>query len=132
MPPSSSTTPKPVAQKRKTTAAAETTAGRSAGSVTVVSTWSGEAPSADAASAGRRSRVSQAVPTVRITTATLKKTKPIRIATGLPSRWRKPSGPDSATSSRIATPTTTVGSTNGTSSAARTAPRIGTASRCST
>ena len=43
------------------------------------------------------------------------------IATGVPSRPRNPSGPPSPSSWRKATPTTTVGSTNGTSSAARTA-----------
>ena len=49
------------------------------------------------------------------------------IATGVPSRPRKPSGPPSPSSWRKATPTTTVGSTNGTSSAARTA--VGRAAR---
>ena len=122
--------PKAVAQKRKTTLAAPTIAGRSAGSVTVRSTCQGEAPRAAAAWPGRGSSDSHATPTVRTTTATLKKTSPQTIATGVPSRPRKPSGPPSPSSWRNATPTTTVGSTNGTSSAARTAARPGSASRC--
>ena len=40
----------------------------------------------------------------------------------MPSKPRKPSGPASPISSRKATPTTTVGSTNGTSSSARSRP----------
>ena len=131
MPPRVRTTPNAVAQNRKTTLAAETIVGRSAGSVTVRNTCAGEAPSAAAASPGRRSSVSQAAPTVRITTATLKNTRPARIATGVPSKPRNPSGPASPSSCRNATPTTTVGSTNGTSSAARTTDRNGNASRCS-
>ena len=122
--------PNAVAQKRKTTLAAPTIAGRSAGSVTVRSTCHGDAPSAAAAWPGRGSSDSHATPTVRTTTATLKKTSPQMIATGVPSRPRKPSGPPSPSSWRKATPTTTVGSTNGTSSAARTAARPGSASRC--
>ena len=54
--------PKAVAQKRNTTLAADTIAGRSAGSVTVRSTCVGVAPRAAAASAGRGSRPSQAPP----------------------------------------------------------------------
>ena len=114
-----STTPKAVAQNRKTTLAAETIAGRSAGSVTVRSTCAGVAPRAAAASAGRGSSDSQAPPTTRITTEALKNTSPAMIATGVPSMPRNPSGPLSPTSCRKATPTTTVGSTNGASSAAR-------------
>ena len=127
--------PNAVAQKRKTTLAEETTAGRSIGQVTVRKTWAGEAPSAAAASPGRASSPSQAAPTPRITTATLKKTRPMTIPTAVPSRSTRPpvratTGPDSPSSWRKATPTTTVGSTNGTSSAARTAPRPGQRSRC--
>ncbi len=121
--------PKAVAQKRKTMLAEPTIAGRSAGRVTVRSTCHGEAPSAAAACPGRGSSDSHATPTVRTTTATLKKTSPHTMATGVPSRPRNPSGPPSPSSWRKATPTTTVGSTNGTSSAARTAVRPGSASR---
>ena len=95
-------------------------------------TCAGVAPSVAAASPGLGSSDSQVVPTARITTATLKKVRPAMIATGVPSRPRKPSGPDSPTSSRNATPTTTVGSTNGTSSSARMRLRNGKASRCRT
>ena len=80
-PPRVSTTPNAVAQNRNTTLAADTMAGRSAGSVTVRNTCAGEAPSAAAASAGRGSSDSQAAPTARITTETLKKTTPATIAT---------------------------------------------------
>ena len=121
--------PNAVAQKRNTMLAAPTIAGRSAGRVTVRSTCHGDAPRAAAAWPGRGSRDSHATPTVRTTTATLKKTRPHTMATGVPSRPRKPSGPPSPISCRKATPTTTVGSTNGTSSAARTAARPGSASR---
>ena len=114
-----STTPNDVAQKRNTTVAADTIAGRRAGSVTVRSTWAGVAPRAAAASAGRGSSDSQAPPTTRITTEALKNTSPAMIATAEPSKPRKPSGPLSPISCRNATPTTTVGSTNGASSAAR-------------
>ena len=100
--------------------------------MTVRNTCAGVAPRAAAASPGRGSSDSQVAPTARITTATLKKVSPAMIATGVPSRPRKPSGPDSPTSSRKATPTTTVGSTNGTSSSARMTPRNGNASRCRT
>ena len=109
--------------------AAPTIAGRRAGSVTVRSTCHGDAPSAAAACPGRGSSASQATPTVRTTTATLKKTSPQTMATGVPSRPSEPSGPPSPSSWRKATPTTTVGRTNGTSSAARTAARPGRASR---
>ena len=54
--------------------------------MTVRSTCHGVAPSAAAASAGRTSRDSHAAPTERITTATLKKTRPATMATGVPSR----------------------------------------------
>ena len=122
--------PNDVAQNRNTTLAADTSAGRSAGSVTVRNTWRGLAPSAAAASAGRASRDSQLAPTARITTATLKKMRPATIATGVPSRPTKPSGPASPSSWRNATPTTTVGSTNGTRSNARISPRPRKSSRC--
>ena len=79
----------------------------------------GVAPRAAAASAGRGSSDSQAPPTTRITTEALKNTSPAMIATAEPSKPRKPSGPLSPISCRNATPTTTVGSTNGASSAAR-------------
>ena len=105
--------PNAVAQNRKTTVAAETRAGRSAGRVTSRSTCHGPAPRAAAASAGRGSSDSQAPPTTRITTEALKKTSPATIAAGVPSRPRKPSGPVRPMSCSNATPTTTVGSTNG-------------------
>ncbi len=121
-----------MAQKRNTTLAAETTAGRSAGTVTVQNTWAGLAPSAAAASPGLRSRDSHPAPTVRMTTATLKKTSPATMAAGVPARPRPANGPPSPISRSKATPTTTVGSTKGTSSAARTTARPRKRSRCST
>ncbi len=127
-----STTPKDVAQNRKTTLAAETIPGSSAGRVTVRSTCQGLAPRAAAASSRRGSIVSQKAPTVRTTTLMLKKTRAATIATAVPSRPRAPSGPDGAISWRKATPTTTVGSTNGTTTSARSRSRPGNRSRCST
>ena len=124
-----STIPNAVAQKRKTTDAAETIAGRSAGSVIVRRTRAGEAPSAAAASPGRGSSDSQAAPTARITTEALKKTSPRMIAVGVPSSPNPANSPASPMSSRKATPTTTVGSTNGTSSPARMIRCIGKLSR---
>ncbi len=118
-----------MAQKRKTTLAAETIGPASAGSVTVRKTWPGEAPSAAAASPGRGSRLSQAVPTVRTTTARLKKASAAMIAAGVPSRPSPASGPPAPSTWRNATPTTTVGSTNGISSAARSTRWPGNRSR---
>ena len=111
-----STIPNAVAQNRNTTLAAETIAGRSAGRVTVRNTCHGVAPRVAAAWPGRGSSDSQAAPTTRITTATLKNTSPATMATAVSSRPRNPSGPAAPSSCRNATPTTTVGSTNGTSS----------------
>ncbi len=120
-----STTPNAVEQKRKTTVAAETIPGLRAGSVTVRRTCHGDAPSAAAASSRRRSRLSQSPPTVRTTTARLKKIIAARMATALPSRPRKPSVPAGASRVRNATPTTTVGSTKGITTSARSAWRPG-------
>src|SRR3954468_183636 len=124
--------PNAVAQNKNTTLAADTITGRSAGSVTVRSTCQGEAPSAAAASSRRRSTPSQKDPTVRTTTARLKNTIAAMIAAGVPSRWSAPSGPDGDKRVRNATPTTTVGITNGTRTTARSIPRPGNRSRWST
>ena len=75
---------------------------------------------------------SQKAPTVRTTTLMLKNTSAAMIATAVPSRPNRPSGPDGAISCRKATPTTTVGSTNGTTTSACSTPRPGKRSRCST
>ncbi len=93
------------------------------------STCAGEAPSAAAAWAGRPSSDSQEVPTARITTATLKKTRPLMIARGVPSQPRNASGPPGANRCRIAAPTTTVGNTKGTNRAPRIRRRPGKSSR---
>ena len=124
--------PNAVEQKRKTTVAAPTTAGSRAGSVTVRKTCNGLAPSAAAACSRRGSRLSQNDPTVRTTTETLKKTSAATIAAAVPSRCSPPSQPDGTTSWLNATPTTTVGSTNGTTTSARSRPRPGNDSRCRT
>ena len=79
----------------------------------------GEAPRAAAACSCRGSIASQKVPTVRTTTAMLKNARARTIATAVPSIPRNASGPDSETNWRNATPTTTVGSTNGTITIAR-------------
>ena len=107
------TTPNAVAQKRKTTDAAEMIEGARAGRVTVRNTTAGLAPRAAAASSERRSSPSHAPPTVRTTTARLKKTKAARMPPQCPSRPSHPSGPLSASSDRNITPTTTVGRTKG-------------------
>ena len=127
-----STTPNEVAQNRNTTLAAETMPGTSAGSVTVRNTCHGLAPSTAAASSRRGSIASQKAPTVRTTTLMLKKTSAATIAAAVPSSPSEPSGPDGAISWRKATPTTTVGSTNGTTTSARSRSRPGKRSRCST
>ncbi len=85
--------PKAVAQNRKTTLAEATIAGRRAGRVTVRSTCHGVAPSVAAACAGRGSRDSHDAPTARITTATLKNTRPATTAAAVWSRPRKPERP---------------------------------------
>src|SRR3954470_18277771 len=124
--------PNDVAQNKKTTLAADTMPGISAGSVTVRNTCTGDAPSAAAASSRLRSRPSHSDPTVRTTTARLKNTIAATIAAGVPSSLSDPSGPDGARRVRNATPTTTVGITNGTSRNAR-SPRLpGRRSRWST
>ena len=125
-----STTPNAVAQKRKTTVAADTMPGRSAGRVTVRQTCQGLAPSAAAASSRRGSIASQNEPTVRTTTLMLKNTRAATIAAAVPSSPSPPNQPDGAISCRNATPTTTVGSTNGTTTSARTTSRPGNRSRC--
>ena len=73
-------TPNDVKQKRNVSAEAAESAGASCGSVTSRTRRSGPAPRTAAASALRRSMVAQAPPTMRVTTATLKKTCAARIA----------------------------------------------------
>ena len=73
-------TPNDVKQKRNVSAAAAESAGASCGSVTSRARRQGPAPSTAAASALRGSTVAQAPPTIRVTTATLKKTCAARIA----------------------------------------------------
>ena len=70
-------------------------------------------------------------PTVRTTTARLKKTMAAMIATGVPSSRNEPSRPDGASKVRNATPTTTVGSTNGITTNARRNRRPGSRRRYS-
>jgi len=53
------------------------------------------------------------------------------MATGEPSSPSPPSGPEEASNVRKATPTTTVGITNGISTKARSRPRPGKRSLCS-
>ncbi len=126
------TTPNAVAQNRNTTLAADTTPGSRAGRVTVRRTCHGLAPSAAAASSRRGSSDSQKEPTVRTTTLTLKKTRAATIAAAVPSSRIPPRGPPGAISWRKATPTTTVGSTNGTTTRARSRSRPGKRRRWST
>src|SRR3954462_224930 len=127
-----STTPNDVAQNRNTTLAADTIPGTSAGNVTVRNTCHGLAPSTAAASSRRVSMASQKAPTVRTTTLMLKKTSAPTTAGAAPSSPSEPSGPDGAISWRNATPTTTVGSTNGTTTSARSRARPGKRRRGST
>src|SRR3954466_6252924 len=115
------TTPKLVAQNRNTTAAADAIAGASAGSVTDRNARHGDAPSARAAAVVRGSSRAHSPATVRATTATLKKALASTIG----------STPPSGHSARNASPTTTVGSTNGTITAARTNPVPATLQRAS-
>ena len=102
--------------------AADAMAGRSAGRVTSQKARHLDAPNVRAASSVRGSSPSQSPPTTRTTTAKLKKAWASRIAHALP--WRSSPmglcGPRSATN---AAPTTTVGSTNGTMTAAWTKRR---------
>ena len=70
-------------------------------------------------------------PTVRATTAVLKNAWAARIAHTVPSRASPPSHPPGPSSTRKATPTTTVGSTNGTVTAIRSRVRPGSATRAS-
>jgi hypothetical protein len=116
-PPSTSTVPNAVAQNRKTMDAAAAMLGARRRSVIVANTRTGPAPSTRAASSCRGSSDSQVTPTVRATTAMLKNTSAARIAS------TDPSNGVSRSSVRNAMPTTTVGSTNGTSTAARSTPR---------
>lgn len=124
--------PKAVAQKRKTTPAAATIAGRSAGSVMVVNTWRGLAPRLIAAWPRRGSRSAQNAPTLRTTTLMLKKTIAATIAPGLPSRPSPPKRPPSISRRRKAMPTTIVGITKGTNTTAWSRPCPGKRRRCST
>ena len=116
-PPSTSTVPNAVEQNRKTMDAAAAILGARRRSVMVANTRAGPAPSTRAASSCRGSSDSHVTPTVRATTAMLKNTRAARIAT------TDPSNGVSRSRVRNAIPTTTVGSTNGTSTAARSTPR---------
>ena len=109
-------TPNDVKQKRKVSADDAASAGASCGTVTSRARRSGPAPSTAAASALRGSSPAQAPPTIRTTTATLKKTCAARIA-------GSPLSTSSGSSSRKAVATTTVGSTNGTRTSARVSER---------
>ena len=71
-------------------------------------------------------------PTVRTTTARLKNTMAAMMATGEPSSPSPPSGPESASRVRKATPTTTVGITNGISTMPRSTAPPGRRRRFST
>src|ERR1044072_5060489 len=115
------TTPKLVAQNKNTPAAADPIAGASAGSVTDVNARAGEAPSDRAASVARRSSCDHSPATVRATTATLKKLSASTTA----------NTPPSGSSVRNASPTTTVGSTNGPRSAPATSAGPGSEVRAS-
>ena len=99
--------PNEVNEKRNTIEAADASAGASSGSVTSRKLRTGLAPSVAAASETRGSSPAQKVPTMRTTTATLKKTCAIRIAT-------QPRSSPSGSTARNASATTTVGRTNGT------------------
>jgi hypothetical protein len=110
-----STTPNDVKVNRKTIESAAAIDGPRMGSVVRRNAVSGEAPSERAASTTPLSSLDQTPPTVRTTTATLKKTCAARIPQML-------SDSPSATN---ADPTTTVGSTNGTVTSARTRERPG-------
>ena len=107
---------------RKVMAAADAMAGLSAGSVTPQNARHRDAPRVRAASSVRGSRPSQSPPTTRTTTAKLKKAWARRIAAALPCRC-SPIGLCAPTSARKAAPTTTVGSTNGTTTSAWTIRR---------
>ncbi len=120
-----STTPKDVNEKRKTSAAAAASAGRSSGSVTAESRAAGPAPSVAASSHKRGSSRPHQAPTTRTTTATLKKTCAARIA-ATPRSW--PAG----SRSRNAVATTTVGSTKGTRTSALASARPGKSNRART
>ena len=120
------------AQNRNTSAALAAIAGASWGSVTVRNARHGEAPRVRAASVWRGSSAFHSAPTWRTTTDTLKKTMASTTAVVVWSSPVKPSGPPGASRARNATPTTTVGSTNGTSTRARSTARPGTRRRCST
>lgn len=103
-------TPKLVEQNRNTSAAAPASAG-SRGSVTVTNARTGLAPNV-----GRLTRTiiktCHAAATTRTTTATLRNTCAARIGYSPDVTFKKLSGPSNT--ARKATPTTTVGNTNGT------------------
>ena len=109
--PRSSTTPNDVKVNRNTSVAALTIAGRASGTKTRVTRRQLRAPSSSAASSSCESIAAQAAPTTRTTTAMLKNTWAARIAA------TDPGSPVNAI------PTTTVGSTNGTSTSASSACR---------
>ena len=115
--------PNAVAQKRKTTVAAETIAGRSAGSVTVRNTVRGRG----AEGGGRLGRAR--VERLPGAADDADHHRDVEEHQAEHDRDRRPVEPERSravrprrSSCRKATPTTTVGSTNGTSSAARTDP----------
>ncbi len=108
--------------------AAAAMAGRSRGSVTSRKARHRDAPNVRAASSSRGSRLPHSPPTVRTTTATLKKAWAIRINQMEPRR-STPSAPPGPSRARKATPTTTVGSTNGTISRAHSTRLPGNSNR---
>lgn len=109
-------------------AAAAAIAGRSSGSVIVRKRVQAVAPSVAAACSRAGSRWVHSPPTVRTTTARLKKTWAARTIQIVPAR-SIPSIPFGPASCRNAIATTTVGSTNGMVTRVRTRPRPGKSKR---
>ena len=109
-------TPNEVKQKRNTIAPAAASDGASSGSVIVRNRRIGPAPSVEPTSQRRPSSVPQNEPTTRTTTARLKKTCAARIAQIV---WSS----DGGSTSTNAVATTSVGRTNGTSTASSSAVR---------
>lgn len=106
-PPSNRAAPNDVKVNRKTTVAAAHNAGRSSGTTTKRSTWSGEAPSVRAAALRSWGSTAHIAPTSRTTTAMLKNTWATMTARAVPCH-------EVGSSARNAAPTTTVGSMKGT------------------
>ena len=102
--------------------------GAGAARVTSTNARHREAPNVRAASSSRGSRLPHRPPTVRTTTATLKNAWAIRMSQMEPRR-STPSAPPGPSRARNATPTTTVGSTNGTISRAHSTRLPGNSNR---